>query len=119
MNLIVLKLTFPDITHVLWYGNVFNGGRLLTCSVSRSAIFSVDCVDACLFLESIGFIEAVKFRPDHSQAAFMGLDSCQRGRNKHTKPNASDAHAWDWKVVALDEDIVCLLTTNDQNRSAK
>ena len=91
----MLVRKFPDIHHAIWKGNVLHGRRLQGCAGSYSRMPS-DCSDACLELVRLGMLQPIAFRPDHSEAAFLGLDGCKSGDT----PTARDAHAWDFEVLS-------------------
>lgn len=78
----------------LWKGNVVYGEQFLT---KGRTVSMADVSTALLRLCAAEAIRPIAFRPSHSGAAFLGLDSCQQ--RAHTKPNASDAAHWDWEVT--------------------
>jgi len=95
----VIAHGFPGIWDLLWKGNVLHGLRLQNCVQENTRRPEpADCSDACLKLVELGVLSPIAFRPNHSQAAFLGLDGCKSGE----APTPRDAHAWDYQVLAED-----------------
>ena len=84
----------PDASTRLWLGNCIHGEQFL---VRGRNVMMADISTAFLKLWAVGVLRPTKFTPSHSGAAFLGLDTSQRGT--HDKPNASDAAHWTWEVV--------------------
>ncbi len=89
---------FPNSVDVLYKGYVFHGEFQVLDRVPKGwNIMAADVSSALMGLYKVGIIEPVRFRPSHSAAAWLGLESSQR--RPHRKPHVGDAIHWEWKVM--------------------